>query len=118
MANIKLYEEWQVDQLNEELLQLTDPSHPMHDLFYEFFANASDDPSTVLFHSLGHWRISSGFHDIVWNPAFVVPACQLLGNRAVRLWHDQLFCKPPKHGGVVAWHQDYSYWTVTEPLPI
>jgi ectoine hydroxylase-related dioxygenase (phytanoyl-CoA dioxygenase family) len=31
----------------------------------------------------------------------------------VRFWHDQLFCKPAKHGGVVAWHQDYSYWTRT-----
>jgi ectoine hydroxylase-related dioxygenase (phytanoyl-CoA dioxygenase family) len=27
-----------------------------------------------------------------------------------------LFCKPPKHGGVVAWHQDYSYWTRTQPM--
>ncbi|MNY17847.1 Phytanoyl-CoA dioxygenase (PhyH) [compost metagenome] len=43
-------------------------------------------------------------------------ASQLLGNRAVRFWHDQLFCKPAKHGGVVAWHQDYSYWTRTVPL--
>src|SRR5712692_10697376 len=30
--------------------------------------------------------------------------------------HDQLFCKPPHQGGVVAWHQDYSYWTRTQPL--
>ena len=22
----------------------------------------------------------------------------------VRLWHDQLFAKPAKHGGVVAWY--------------
>jgi ectoine hydroxylase-related dioxygenase (phytanoyl-CoA dioxygenase family) len=34
----------------------------------------------------------------------------------VRFWHDQLFCKPARHGGVVAWHQDYSYWTRTQPL--
>src|SRR5256885_7559812 len=27
-----------------------------------------------------------------------------------------LFCKPARHGGVVAWHQDYSYWTRTQPL--
>src|SRR5207302_1562997 len=33
-----------------------------------------------------------------------------------RLRHDQLFCKPARHGGVVAWHQDYSYWTRTTPL--
>jgi len=27
-----------------------------------------------------------------------------------------LFCKPARHGGVVAWHQDYSYWTRTKPM--
>jgi ectoine hydroxylase-related dioxygenase (phytanoyl-CoA dioxygenase family) len=52
---------------------------------------------------------------LLWNPAFLVPASQLLGG-AVRFWHDQLFCKPARHGGVVAWHQDYSYWTRTTPL--
>ena len=26
------------------------------------------------------------------------------------------FCKPAKHGGVVAWHQDYSYWTRTQAM--
>ena len=34
----------------------------------------------------------------------------------MRFWHDQLFCKPAHHGGVVAWHQDYSYWSRTEPI--
>jgi ectoine hydroxylase-related dioxygenase (phytanoyl-CoA dioxygenase family) len=34
----------------------------------------------------------------------------------VRFWHDQIFWKPPKLGGVVAWHQDYSYWTRTIPV--
>ncbi len=44
-----------------------------------------------------------------------MPASQLIGG-PVRFWHDQLFCKPPRHGGVVAWHQDYSYWTRTTPM--
>lgn len=43
-------------------------------------------------------------------------ASQLFGDHAVRFWHDQLFCKPAYHGGVVAWHQDYSYWTRTGPI--
>jgi len=116
IANIKLLEDWQVEQLNEELAEIADPTHPSHDLFYEFHSNESDDPDTVLFHSLGHWRIKEGFHDILWNPAFVMAASQLLGNKSVRLWHDQLFCKPAHHGGVVAWHQDYSYWTCTTPI--
>ncbi|QLE02219.1 phytanoyl-CoA dioxygenase family protein [Galbibacter sp. BG1] len=113
LSNIKLLEEWQVDALNEELKELMDPEHPKHDLFYEYFSNESTDPNKVVFHSLGHWRITPGFHDVNWNPAFLMAASQLLGDESVRFWHDQLFCKPPKHGGVVAWHQDYSYWTRT-----
>jgi ectoine hydroxylase-related dioxygenase (phytanoyl-CoA dioxygenase family) len=116
LANIKFLEEWQVNQLNEELAAIADPDHPDHALFYQFFSNASTDANSVLFHALGAWRITPGFHDILWNPAFVLAASQLLGNKVVRFWHDQLFCKPANHGGVVAWHQDYSYWTRTSPL--
>ena len=116
LSNVKLLEEWQVDALNEELAAIADPDHPSNELFYEFHSNESADPNAVLFHSLGHWRITPGFHDVLWNPAFVMAASQLLGNTSVRFWHDQLFCKPAQHGGVVAWHQDYSYWTRTEPM--
>ena len=116
LANIRLLDHEQVDQLNRELDEIKDPSHPKHHLFYEFHSNESADPNAVLFHSLGHWRITPGFHDVLLNPAFVVVASQLLGNKSVRFWHDQLFCKPAKHGGVVAWHQDYSYWTRTKPM--
>jgi len=116
LTHIKLLEPEQVEALRTELDQLMDPAHPGHSLFYEFHSNESPDPEKVLFHSLGHWRITPGFHDVLWNPRFVVAASQLLGGRAVRFWHDQLFCKPAHHGGVVAWHQDYSYWTRTTPL--
>ncbi|MBG49391.1 MAG: phytanoyl-CoA dioxygenase family protein [Pseudozobellia sp.] len=113
VSGIKLLDEDQVDFLNQELEELTNPEHPGHHLFYEFHTNESNDPNSVLFHSLGHWRITKGFHDVLYNPAFVMAAYQLLNDRPVRFWHDQLFCKPARHGGVVAWHQDYSYWTRT-----
>ncbi|WP_149303283.1 phytanoyl-CoA dioxygenase family protein [Pareuzebyella sediminis] len=113
VSGIKLLEDHQIEVLRNELDEILDPSHPAHDLFYEFHSNESEDPDAVLFHSLGHWRITKGFHDVLWNPAFVMAAYQLLEDRPVRFWHDQLFCKPSKHGGVVAWHQDYSYWTRT-----
>jgi ectoine hydroxylase-related dioxygenase (phytanoyl-CoA dioxygenase family) len=113
LSGIKLLDEKQVEHLRKELEEVMDPDHPAHDLFYEFHSNESENPDAVLFHSLGHWRITPGFHDVLWNPAFVMAAHQLLENKPVRFWHDQLFCKPAKHGGVVAWHQDYSYWTRT-----
>jgi len=115
LTAIRLLNDEQIEVLREELAELIDPSHPGHHLFYEFHSNESTDASTLLFHALGAWRIMAGFHDLPWNPAFLMPASQLLGG-AVRFWHDQLFCKPAHHGGVVAWHQDYSYWTRTQPL--
>jgi len=115
LAGVKLLDDNQIDVLRNEVMSLVDPAHPAHNLFYEFHSNESSDPAKVLFHALGAWRIAPGFHDLLWNPAFLVPAAQLLGG-AVRFWHDQLFCKPAHHGGVVAWHQDYSYWTRTQPM--
>src|ERR1044072_2508011 len=112
---VKMFDEAQVEWLRAEPSGLMNPQHPARELWYEFPSNESADPSRVLFHALGAWRIARGFHDLLWNPRFTVPASQLLGG-AVRFWHDQLFCKPARHGGVVAWHQDYSYWTRTTPL--
>lgn len=106
----------QVAALRVELDEFFQPEHEGQELWYEYHSNESNDPNNVLFHALGSWRMRTAFHDVIWSPAFTVPASQLLGDKAVRFWHDQLFCKPAKHGGVVAWHQDYSYWTRTAPM--
>lgn len=115
LSGVRILTDSQIEQLREELQGLLDPKHPGNELFHEYHTNESPDPSRVLFHALGAWRIMPGFHDLLWHPAFTVPASQLLGG-PVRFWHDQLFCKPAQHGGVVAWHQDYSYWTRTKPM--
>jgi ectoine hydroxylase-related dioxygenase (phytanoyl-CoA dioxygenase family) len=115
LAGVKVLNDKQLEVLRGELSELVDPECPGHELFYEFHANESADPSQVLFHALGAWRIKPALHDLLWHPAFVVPAAQLLGG-AVRFWHDQIFYKPARHGGVVIWHQDYSYWTRTRPV--
>jgi ectoine hydroxylase-related dioxygenase (phytanoyl-CoA dioxygenase family) len=115
LSGIRILSDEQVDALKEALSRLMRPDHPRRDLWYEYHTNESSSPDTVLFHALGAWRIEPAFHDLLWHAAFTVPASQLLGG-AVRFWHDQLFCKPARHGGVVAWHQDYSYWTRTRPI--
>jgi hypothetical protein len=116
LSGIKMLDDWQIQRLKVELIELSDTNHPGHELFYEFHSNESSDPQTILFHALGAWRITNGFHDVLWNPRFLVAASQLLSDKPVRFWHDQLFYKPAKKGGVVAWHQDYSYWTRTKPI--
>jgi hypothetical protein len=115
LAGVKLLDDNQVDQLRSEVMSLVDPEHPGNALFYEFNSNESADPQKTLFHALGAWRITEGLHDVLWHPAFTVAASQLLEG-PVRFWHDQLFYKPAHHGGVVIWHQDYSYWTRTQPM--
>ncbi len=116
LAGIKMLDDEQIKILKNELGELADPKHKGNSLFYEYNSNESTDPKTILFHALGAWRITPGFHDVLWNPAFLMAASQLLGDKPVRFWHDQLFYKPAKKGGVVAWHQDYSYWTRTKPM--
>ncbi|PHS06247.1 MAG: phytanoyl-CoA dioxygenase family protein [Blastopirellula sp.] len=115
LVGVKILNDVQVEALRGELAEFFDPDHDGRDLWYEYHANESATPNTTLFHALGAWRIRPGFHDVLWAPGFVMAASQLLGG-SVRFWHDQLFCKPAKHGGVVAWHQDYSYWTRTKPM--
>jgi ectoine hydroxylase-related dioxygenase (phytanoyl-CoA dioxygenase family) len=115
LTGVRMLNDEQVDAVRLELNDLVDPANPKRSLFYEFHSNESPDQSRVLFHALGAWRIAPGFHDLLWNPSFTMAASQLLGG-SVRFWHDQLFCKPARHGGNVAWHQDYSYWTRTSPM--
>jgi ectoine hydroxylase-related dioxygenase (phytanoyl-CoA dioxygenase family) len=115
LSGVRILDDAQIDRLLDELDKFFDPNHPGRELWYEYHTNESADPNTVLFHALGAWRIAPGFHDLLWHPRMTVPASQLLGG-PVRFWHDQLFCKPARHGGVVAWHQDYSYWTRTQPM--
>jgi ectoine hydroxylase-related dioxygenase (phytanoyl-CoA dioxygenase family) len=115
LAGIRVLEDEQIETLRQELSGLMKKSHPANCLFYEYNSNESKDPDTALFHALGAWRTEPGFHDILWNPSIVMAMSQLLRG-PIRLWHDQLFCKPARHGGVVAWHQDYSFWTCTAPM--
>jgi hypothetical protein len=99
LAGIRLLTDNQVEVLRGELEQLADPTSASSQLFYEYHSNESIDPLKTLFHALGAWRVATGFHDLLWNPAFLVPASQLLRG-PVRFWHDQIFYKPAHRGGV------------------
>jgi hypothetical protein len=61
-------------------------------LFYEYNANETNDENNVLLHCLGHWRIMESFHDLVFHPVIQRIGVQLLDEKPIRFWHDQLFC--------------------------
>ena len=75
-----------------------DPGHPGCHLFQQYHSNESTDPDRIGFHALGAWRVLPALR---WNPAFLVPASQLLGG-PVRFWHNQFFAKPARM--VDWWH--------------
>lgn len=115
LAGLRMLTAPQIDALRSDLAELMTPEYASDKRFYEYHHNESSDPSRTLFHALGAWRISPAFHDLLFLKPLVDAASRLLDG-PVRFWHDQLFVKPANEGGVVAWHQDYSYWTRTKPM--
>jgi hypothetical protein len=90
--------EAQVGRLRDELATIMNPHHALHVLWHEYNENEAGEASGKhLFHSLGAWRLAPSFHDLLFHPAILVPAAQLLGG-SLRLWHDQIFSKPPRTG--------------------
>ena len=80
-------------------------------------------PQPVLCHLMGGsiwqivniWEASPAFRELVTHPTIVGEIGQLVGDRAVRLWHDQIQYKPATVGGANHWHQDGPYWPILKP---
>ncbi len=115
LSGIDILTQVQVAELARRLEQLRKDLPRHADRLYEVEADYLARPDEVVFHFLGAWLVDPWFHDILFSPQVTVPVSQLLGVRRVRFWHDQVFYKPPRHPGVVPWHQDYSYWTRSIP---
>ena len=115
VAGVQILDKNQIEVLCAALEEFLDPAHDGREHWYLYLTNASHEPGKSLFHALGAWRLRAVFHDLIWHPRIVVPCAQILG-RGVRLLHDQLFYKQAREGGSVTWHQDYSYWTYSQPM--
>jgi ectoine hydroxylase-related dioxygenase (phytanoyl-CoA dioxygenase family) len=105
----------QVEALRAGLEAIRTGDNPRIGDLYEVDEDYRRDPARNVFHFLGAWLIDDAFHDLLFHPAITVKLAQLLGVEHVRFWHDQVFYKPPRHPGIVTWHQDYSYWTRSAP---
>ena len=115
VAGGRVLDHGQIAALQAEIERIADPDHDGRELWYEYRANASYEKDRRLLHAVGGWRVSPVLHDLLWHPAIAMPLAQLVGG-PIRLLHDQVFYKPAGSGGRVSWHQDYSYWTFTQPM--
>jgi ectoine hydroxylase-related dioxygenase (phytanoyl-CoA dioxygenase family) len=116
LAGVRVLEGRALDAVREAVERIQRAQTPHLDLLYEVEEDYYRDPEHNAFHCLGGWLVEPALHDLIFHPAATVPAAQLLGVQRLRFWHDQLFYKPPRHPGVVSWHQDFSYWTRTLPM--
>ncbi|MFH1070189.1 MAG: phytanoyl-CoA dioxygenase family protein [Candidatus Glassbacteria bacterium] len=116
LTPLRVLDKQQLDLMREGLERMTGESYPRAGELIGLDTRAGLSKGEQMIYFQGAWMVEEAFHDIIYNPVITVPAGQLLGSSGVRFWHDQLFYKPARHGGVVAWHQDYSYWTRTEPV--
>lgn len=111
----RVLDDRQIERLRAGLEEIRTGKNQRLGELYEVDAAYAAAPEKHVFHFLGAWMIDEAFHDILFHPKITVPVSQLLGTLKVRMWHDQVFYKPARHPGVVAWHQDYSYWTRATP---
>jgi hypothetical protein len=90
----------QVEELRGRLEKMTRADFPRADeLVNPPRLKAGDKPGMIYFQ--GAWGVDDLFRALVFSPRLTTPLCQLLGTTAVRFFHDQIFYKPPRHGGIV-----------------
>jgi ectoine hydroxylase-related dioxygenase (phytanoyl-CoA dioxygenase family) len=114
LAPLRLLDEEQLAEMRHRLeTMIRDDYSRAEELVSPPRVKAGEKPRMIYFQ--GAWRVDDLFRDLVFSPRLTTALCQLLGTESVRFFHDQIFYKPARHGGIVAWHQDYSYWTRTTP---
>ncbi|HTL51254.1 MAG TPA: phytanoyl-CoA dioxygenase family protein, partial [Planctomycetota bacterium] len=113
--NVQIMTKEQVDVLRDGLEAIVTAKNGRES---ELIGAVKADPKKAdskLTYMQGPWLIDEAIHDLIFHPAITVKLTQLLDTPRVRFWHDQVFYKPAKTGGNVAWHQDYSYWQRSKP---
>lgn len=113
LAGVPILSADEVAQIRADIEEISDPGHSGKEFWYEY--NSDITETGDILQGVGGWRVRRSLHDLLWHPTILGILRQLLGGPP-RLLFDQLFCKPARQSGAVSWHQDYSYWTYTQPM--
>ncbi len=115
LCPVRIFELDEVESIRQRLEAIIDDDFPHRDRLIGINVEKGVTKDEQMIYFQNAWMVDEVMHDTLFNTRMTVPLHQLLGVEKVRFFHDQVFYKPARHGGVVAWHQDYSYWTRTVP---
>ena len=59
------------------------------------------------------WRQDADFRDLLFHSPVAEAVGRVIGSRAIRIYHDHLFHKPPNSPKVMTWHMDATAWPVS-----
>ncbi|MCA8953304.1 MAG: phytanoyl-CoA dioxygenase family protein [Planctomycetes bacterium] len=113
---LDLLAQGEVAEVREAIAEVIDHLDDLEPELYEVEAAHLERPGEVVCHFLGGWLVHPVLRELAFDPRIAAVAAAALGVDTLRLFHDQVFSKPPHHPGVVPWHQDYSYWRRTAPV--
>jgi len=113
LIGVPVFTEEEIAQVNKDIDEITNPEHEGREHWYEYNSDLTETGGII--HGIGSWRVRESLHDLLWHPVLSGAFRQLL-EAEPRLLFDQLFCKPALQSGAVSWHQDYSYWTYSQPM--
>lgn len=113
LIGVPVFTEEEIARVNRDIDEVADPRHDGREYWYEYNSDLTETGGII--HGIGGWRVRESLHDLLWHPVIRGAFYQLL-QADPRLLFDQLFCKPARQSGAVSWHQDYSYWTYSQPM--
>lgn len=105
----------EVDELCEELDRVI-AEQDRFDVAQPVRVANLDTETNPVWQVVNIWNASPAYRRHVARPLIVEDIAQLTGAQQLRVWHDQIQYKPPRHGGANHWHQDAPLWPPIEPM--
>jgi hypothetical protein len=102
LAGIRIFDEQEIAGIR----------HYFDELLAKTLAAGGNSYSISTAH-LQHGRV----YDILTHPRIVARIKDLLGDNVIA-WGSHFFCKMPRDGKRVSWHQDSSYWPLTPSMAV
>ncbi len=125
-ASKRVLDDAQVDRLRDEMQQVMEEKTAAKPVLNRNMLADANSPyanpaagQKVVVQIVNIWEASAWFLQHARNPEITSTVARLCNNaKQVRIWHDQVQFKPPRHGGPTGWHQDFPAWPVLQPADL